>query len=156
MRTTIIRKIAVAALTALLAFPVMAQEDALKDYPGYVDFGELGLLVEDHVAGQERVFTLDRLRSWRVANLRELPERQRETLHLVCEEGLTVEEAAELGVHRHDLAVVAVHPALHRESLAAAAIAGRSWSSTSLSNGSKGPVAAISAAATAACSTRTG
>ncbi len=42
MKTTIIRKIAVAALTALLAFPVMAQEDALKDYPGYVDFGELG------------------------------------------------------------------------------------------------------------------
>ena len=41
MKTTIIRKIAVAALTALLAFPVMAQEDALKDYPGYVDFGEL-------------------------------------------------------------------------------------------------------------------
>jgi hypothetical protein len=37
-----IRKFAVAALTALLAFPVMAQEDALKDYPGYVDFGELG------------------------------------------------------------------------------------------------------------------
>ena len=41
MKTRMIRKIAVAALTALLAFPVMAQEDALKDYPGYVDFGEL-------------------------------------------------------------------------------------------------------------------
>lgn len=42
MNNRIIRKFAVAALTALLAFPVMAQEDALKDYPGYVDFGELG------------------------------------------------------------------------------------------------------------------
>lgn len=30
-----------AILAALLALPVMAQEDALKGYPGYVDFGEL-------------------------------------------------------------------------------------------------------------------
>lgn len=29
-------------LTALLALPAMAQEDALVDLPGYVDFGELG------------------------------------------------------------------------------------------------------------------
>ena len=29
-------------LTALLSLPAMAQEDALKAYPGYVDFGELG------------------------------------------------------------------------------------------------------------------
>ena len=42
MKITMIRKFAVAALTALLAFPVMAQEDALTDLPGYVDFGELG------------------------------------------------------------------------------------------------------------------
>lgn len=28
-------------LGALLALPAMAQEDALKDFPGYVDFGEL-------------------------------------------------------------------------------------------------------------------
>jgi len=28
-------------LVAMLALPVMAQEDALKDLPGYVDFGEL-------------------------------------------------------------------------------------------------------------------
>lgn len=28
-------------LTALLSLPAMAQEDALKAYPGYVDFGEL-------------------------------------------------------------------------------------------------------------------
>jgi hypothetical protein len=28
-------------MTALVALPVMAQEDALKDFPGYVDFGEL-------------------------------------------------------------------------------------------------------------------
>jgi hypothetical protein len=31
-------------LGALLALPAMAQEDALKDYPGYVDFGELGAI----------------------------------------------------------------------------------------------------------------
>lgn len=42
MKIRMIRKFAVAALTALLAFPAVAQEDALKDYPGYVDFGELG------------------------------------------------------------------------------------------------------------------
>lgn len=28
-------------LTAMLALPAMAQEDALKDFPGYVEFGEL-------------------------------------------------------------------------------------------------------------------
>jgi hypothetical protein len=28
-------------MTALMTLPVMAQEDALKDFPGYVDFGEL-------------------------------------------------------------------------------------------------------------------
>jgi hypothetical protein len=31
----------IAALTAFMALPVMAQEDALKDLPGYIDFGEL-------------------------------------------------------------------------------------------------------------------
>ena len=31
-------------LGALLALPAMAQGDALKDYPGYVDFGELSTL----------------------------------------------------------------------------------------------------------------
>ena len=29
-------------LTAMLALPAMAQEDALKGYPGYVDFSSLG------------------------------------------------------------------------------------------------------------------
>ena len=28
-------------LIGMLALPAMAQEDALKDFPGYVDFGEL-------------------------------------------------------------------------------------------------------------------
>jgi len=41
MKTSLIRKILTACVTALMALPVMAQEDALKDYPGYVDFGEL-------------------------------------------------------------------------------------------------------------------
>lgn len=31
-------------LGAMLALPAMAQEDALKDYPGYVDFGELNAI----------------------------------------------------------------------------------------------------------------
>ncbi len=31
----------IAALAAILALPVMAQEDELKDQPGYVDFGTL-------------------------------------------------------------------------------------------------------------------
>jgi len=41
MKISMIRKILTACVTALMALPVMAQEDALKDYPGYVDFGEL-------------------------------------------------------------------------------------------------------------------
>ena len=28
-------------LVSMLALPAMAQEDALKEFPGYVDFGEL-------------------------------------------------------------------------------------------------------------------
>jgi hypothetical protein len=31
-------------LGAMLALPALAQEDALKDYPGYVDFGELNAI----------------------------------------------------------------------------------------------------------------
>jgi hypothetical protein len=31
----------IAALTAFMTLPVMAQEDALKDLPGYIDFGQL-------------------------------------------------------------------------------------------------------------------
>ena len=42
MKITMIRKILTACITALMALPVMAQEDSLKDFPGYVDFGELG------------------------------------------------------------------------------------------------------------------
>lgn len=42
MKSLTIRKILVLGLTALLAVPAMAQEDALKDFPGYVEFGELG------------------------------------------------------------------------------------------------------------------
>ncbi len=41
MKTSLIRKILTLGFTAMLAVPAMAQEDALKDYPGYVDFGEL-------------------------------------------------------------------------------------------------------------------
>ena len=41
MKASMIIKILIACVTALMALPVMAQEDALKDYPGYVDFGEL-------------------------------------------------------------------------------------------------------------------
>ena len=41
MKFAKIRKILVVGLTAMLALPAMAQEDALKAFPGYVDFGEL-------------------------------------------------------------------------------------------------------------------
>ena len=34
-------KLLIMGLAAMLALPAMAQEDALKDFPGYVDFGEL-------------------------------------------------------------------------------------------------------------------
>lgn len=35
------KKVLIMALTALLAWPAWAQEDAMKDLPGYVDFGQL-------------------------------------------------------------------------------------------------------------------
>lgn len=41
MKHSIIKKMATACLTALIALPAMAQEDALKAFPGYVDFGAL-------------------------------------------------------------------------------------------------------------------
>jgi len=41
MKFSFIRKALALGLTAMLALPAMAQEDALKGYPGYVDFGEL-------------------------------------------------------------------------------------------------------------------
>jgi hypothetical protein len=44
MKTSIISKILTVCMTALMSLPVMAQEDALKDFPGYVDFGELSLV----------------------------------------------------------------------------------------------------------------
>lgn len=44
MKSSIIRKCLIACLTGLMALPAMAQEDALKGYPGYVDFGELNTI----------------------------------------------------------------------------------------------------------------
>ena len=41
MKHSMIKSILTACLTALVALPAMAQEDALKNFPGYVDFGEL-------------------------------------------------------------------------------------------------------------------
>ncbi len=35
------KRLMIAALAAILALPAMAQEDSLKDLPGYIDFGEL-------------------------------------------------------------------------------------------------------------------
>ena len=35
-------KIVLMCLMSLLALPAMAQEDELKSFPGYVDFGPLG------------------------------------------------------------------------------------------------------------------
>lgn len=41
MKHALITKLMMFGLTALLALPAMAQEDALKGLPGYVDFGDL-------------------------------------------------------------------------------------------------------------------
>jgi len=41
MKSAMIQKFLAACLTVLVTLPAMAQEDALKDLPGYVDFGEL-------------------------------------------------------------------------------------------------------------------
>jgi len=44
MKSNLFKKMMFACLTALMALPAMAQEDALKAFPGYVDFGELNNL----------------------------------------------------------------------------------------------------------------
>jgi hypothetical protein len=41
MKHSIFRKILTLCVTLLISLPAMAQEDSLKDFPGYVDFGEL-------------------------------------------------------------------------------------------------------------------
>jgi hypothetical protein len=41
MKYSVINKILTLCVTALISLPAIAQEDALKDFPGYVDFGEL-------------------------------------------------------------------------------------------------------------------
>ena len=41
MKHALIKKIAVGLACTLLALPAMAQEDELKDLPGYVNFGDL-------------------------------------------------------------------------------------------------------------------
>jgi hypothetical protein len=41
MRHTLMKKFLIGFFCSLLALPAMAQEDELKDLPGYVDFGDL-------------------------------------------------------------------------------------------------------------------
>ena len=41
MKQSIISKILTLCVTVMISLPVIAQEDALKDFPGYVDFGQL-------------------------------------------------------------------------------------------------------------------
>jgi HSP20 family molecular chaperone IbpA len=41
MKSSIMKKFITGLFCTLLALPVMAQEDELKDLPGYVDFGDL-------------------------------------------------------------------------------------------------------------------
>jgi hypothetical protein len=41
MKHSIFRKILTVCATLLISLPAIAQEDSLKDFPGYVDFGEL-------------------------------------------------------------------------------------------------------------------
>ncbi len=44
MKTSILNKLLAGCLTVLVSLPAMAQEDALKGFAGYVDFGELNSL----------------------------------------------------------------------------------------------------------------
>jgi hypothetical protein len=44
MKNTFTGKLLIAFLAAMLALPAMAQEDELKAYPGYVEFGELNAI----------------------------------------------------------------------------------------------------------------
>ena len=43
MKRLFMNKFVIGLMCTLLALPVMAQEDELKDLPGYVDFGDLSL-----------------------------------------------------------------------------------------------------------------
>ena len=43
MKRLLMSKFVIGLFCALLALPVMAQEDELKDLPGYVDFGDLSM-----------------------------------------------------------------------------------------------------------------
>ena len=43
MKRLFVNKFVIGLVCTLLALPVMAQEDELKDLPGYVDFGDLSL-----------------------------------------------------------------------------------------------------------------
>lgn len=44
MKFSISKKIFMACVTVLISLPAIAQEDALKSFPGYVDFGELNTM----------------------------------------------------------------------------------------------------------------
>ena len=43
MKRLFMNKFVIGLICTLLALPVMAQEDELRDLPGYVDFGDLSL-----------------------------------------------------------------------------------------------------------------
>lgn len=50
MKAKLMKQIVTVCMTALLSVPAIAQEDALKAFPGYVDFGEL-----DSIFGEPNV-----------------------------------------------------------------------------------------------------
>ena len=47
MKRILMNKFVIGLFAALLALPAMAQEDELKDLPGYVDFGDLSATYGD-------------------------------------------------------------------------------------------------------------
>ncbi len=47
MKSKLFTTLMTACMAALFSFPVLAQEDALKAFPGYVDFGELNTMFGD-------------------------------------------------------------------------------------------------------------
>lgn len=47
MKSSFLTKFLAVGVTVLMSLPAIAQEDALKDYPGYVDFGDLTAVFGD-------------------------------------------------------------------------------------------------------------
>ena len=134
MKTSFFSRLLTLCLTGLLALPALAQEDALKDFPGYVDFGDLnrrlegglleaiGVTASSYESGESVTFYQSSLRGrtipgWRRSRRRGVPARL-EVAHLLASSAIpTMLPAIRVGQSYYgDVAlrqVAPLSPALH-------------------------------------------